>query len=187
MTGWSSLIPSQGSITHTPHQRSVYRRSVSITLCWHTIKGTRRRQIVIPNVYSKESSTVVLSHENMRRVGLRVDYDEGRISPIYLHGTRYFQVRSVSTEKRARKTDLRIQTKFRIQVESHYLFPRHRYKPQTTRKRPFLWHRMIHHHVPKRQENEQTEQKYLRIRLLRTRKPKTIVQTDFPPPLTSHC
>ncbi len=31
-------------------------------------------------VYSKEASAVVLSHENMRRVGLRVDYDEGRIS-----------------------------------------------------------------------------------------------------------
>jgi hypothetical protein len=31
-------------------------------------------------VYSKEASTVVLSHENMRRAGLRVDYDEGRIS-----------------------------------------------------------------------------------------------------------
>ena len=31
-------------------------------------------------VYSKEASAVVLSHENMRRAGLRVDYDEGRIS-----------------------------------------------------------------------------------------------------------
>jgi hypothetical protein len=31
-------------------------------------------------VYSKEVSTVVLSHENMRRAGLRVNYDEGRIS-----------------------------------------------------------------------------------------------------------
>jgi hypothetical protein len=28
----------------------VCRRSVSITLCWHTIKGTRKRQIVIPEV-----------------------------------------------------------------------------------------------------------------------------------------
>jgi hypothetical protein len=31
-------------------------------------------------VYFKEASAVVLSHENMRRAGLRVDYDEGRIS-----------------------------------------------------------------------------------------------------------
>jgi hypothetical protein len=34
-------------------------------------------------VYSKEASVVVLSHENMRRTGLRVDYDEGRISTPY--------------------------------------------------------------------------------------------------------
>jgi hypothetical protein len=31
-------------------------------------------------VYSKEASAVVLTHENMRRAGLRVDYDEGRNS-----------------------------------------------------------------------------------------------------------
>jgi hypothetical protein len=55
MTWRSSLIPSQDSNFHTPQQRRVCRRIVTITLWWHTIKGTRRRQIVIP------AATVVLS------------------------------------------------------------------------------------------------------------------------------
>jgi hypothetical protein len=56
-----------------------------ITKLFFALQGKNRITYTLETegVYSKEASTVVLSHENKRRAGLRVDYDEGRISTPY--------------------------------------------------------------------------------------------------------
>jgi hypothetical protein len=131
-------------------------------------------------VYFKEASSVVLSHENMRRAGLRVDYDEGSISTPDVQTMKMKMIDSVWTVP-VRPSDINVTVRaFHTVPDPNTLVVTSQSKPQYIKYHETFFLQGVTkffiqydttkdahcskstktkiHHVPKRQEREKTEQ-----------------------------